>query len=220
MRLLDLGCGSGSITNGLAAAVAPGLAVGVDIVRTAVSPLDDAHQPRFVVADACELPFTDASFDAAFAHALLQHVESPPAVLREARRVLQDGGVIGVADADFGSAVLHPACPGLDKASEILRKMRPEPDIGRRLRELLSEAGFSRAQSSTIAYSRGSSNETALDGEFWARYFEAGPFIAHAQSQGWARREEMLEIANAWREWGQTPGAFSASLWCQAVAWV
>lgn len=221
MSLLDLGCGPGSITRGLAAAVAPGLAVAVDIRRDVMTQAaGSATELRFVVADAQTLPFPAACFDAAFVHALLQHVESPATVLREARRVLRPGGVIGVADADFGSAILYPEDSALDRAGDILRKMRPNPNIGRKLRELLLGAGFSRAEASATANHRGSPNETALDGEFWARYFEAEPFIAHASTQGWSTREEMLEVAAAWRKWGQTPGAFSASFWCQALGWV
>lgn len=201
--------------------MAPGFAVGVDISRDVIAQTAGvAGELRLVVADAHTLPFPAACFDAAFAHALLQHVESPGTVLREARRVLRAGGVIGVAEADFGSAILYPEDSALDRAGDILRKMRPNPNIGRKLRELLLGAGFSRAEASGISNHRGSPNETALDGEFWSRYFEAEPFIAHASTQGWSTPEEMLEIAAAWRKWGQTPGAFSASLWCQALGWV
>src|SRR5262245_56595824 len=96
MALLDLGCGPGTITAGLAEAIAPGIATGVDIARS------DVPAPVvFVEADARDLPFADASFDAIFSNALLQHLPDPLSALREARRVAKPGAVIVVRDADW-----------------------------------------------------------------------------------------------------------------------
>src|SRR3712207_2477179 len=71
MRVLDVGCGPGTITVGLAAAVAPGEVVGVDRASRA---LEQARalaaergvaNVRFETADLHALPFPDAAFDAA-----------------------------------------------------------------------------------------------------------------------------------------------------------
>jgi ubiquinone/menaquinone biosynthesis C-methylase UbiE len=70
MRLLDLGCGPGSITLGLAEAVAPGEVVGVDLQPSqvaqaqALSAARGVKNVRFEVADVYRLPFPDGSFDA------------------------------------------------------------------------------------------------------------------------------------------------------------
>jgi ubiquinone/menaquinone biosynthesis C-methylase UbiE len=77
MALLDCGCGVGSITLGLAAAVAPGEVVGVDLQPAqlerarALAAERGATNVRFEAADVYALPFSDASFDAVFAHTLL-----------------------------------------------------------------------------------------------------------------------------------------------------
>src|SRR5437016_1460749 len=108
MRLLDVGCGPGSITVGLARAVAPGEVVGVDLApdvldaaRTLAAE-QDLSALRFEAGRAEALPFPDASFDAVFAHTLLEHVPDATPVLREMRRVLRPGGLLGGRDADWG----------------------------------------------------------------------------------------------------------------------
>src|SRR5215471_19140310 len=74
MRLLDCGCGPGSITVGLAAEVSPGETIGLDLQE---AQLDRARQVaadqslsnvRFEIGSVYDLPFADASFDVAFAH--------------------------------------------------------------------------------------------------------------------------------------------------------
>src|SRR5262245_55267760 len=70
MRVLDLGCGPGSLTLGLAQAVAPGEAIGVDLQPSqvaqaqALSAARGGMNVRFEVADVYRLPFPDGSFDA------------------------------------------------------------------------------------------------------------------------------------------------------------
>jgi ubiquinone/menaquinone biosynthesis C-methylase UbiE len=223
MRVLDAGCGPGSITVGIAAAVAPGEAVGVDTspdaIASAMSRETAPSTIHFALADATALPFDRGAFDAAFAHAILQHIATPLAVVTEVRRVLKPGGVVGLADADYGSVVLYPTNVLLERGTAILRKMRPSPDIGRRLRGLLAEAGFDRIETSTAPAPPASANLNAYNAEFWARYFEADPFIAHAEAEGWSSRDEMSAIAGAWRTWGSDMAAFTASIWCQAIGW-
>jgi SAM-dependent methyltransferase len=108
MRVLDLGCGPGSITLGLAEAVAPGETVGVDVQPSqvaqaqALSASRGVMNVRFEVADVYRLPFPDGSFDAVFAHAVLMHLREPVRALLEVRRVLRPGGIAGVRDSDWG----------------------------------------------------------------------------------------------------------------------
>jgi ubiquinone/menaquinone biosynthesis C-methylase UbiE len=226
VSLLDAGCGPGSITVGLARAVEPGEVVGIDASADAIesarasATASGCTNVRFELADVCALPFPDATFDAAFAHALLQHLPFPLDALKELRRVLKPGGVIGVADADFDGAISAPESDAIARGTEIMRRMRRNPHVGKHLRALLHEAGFVRTVASANAGVQGDDVSVRLNGEWNARYFEAQPLIAHVESRGWATRDEMREIAAAWRSWAADPGAFSAAFWCQAVAWV
>lgn len=150
-RVLDCGCGPGSITRGLAAAAAPGVVVGLDLDPAILGRARQAAQGepgalRWVRAGVEALPFADASFDVVFAHTLLMHVDDPAAVLGEFRRVLRPGGRIGLVDADWGTEVVHPTLPMLtsvlEAGFEASRAMGMEPCFGRRHRGLLTAAGF------------------------------------------------------------------------------
>ena len=100
LRLLDVGCGPGTITLDLAARVAPGATVGVDREAAVIAEARTLLESRpiapveFRTADAYALGFDDASFDVVHAHQLLQHLTDPVAALIEMRRVLRPGGVL------------------------------------------------------------------------------------------------------------------------------
>jgi hypothetical protein len=68
----------------------------------------------FHAASVYQLPYADSSFDAAFACAVLQHLSTPLTALKELRRVLKPGGVIGIAD---GSSTITFRYPGITYAT-------------------------------------------------------------------------------------------------------
>ncbi len=118
MRLLDGGCGPGTITIDLAKLVAPAELVGIDIepsqielARTTAAERGTSNV-RFDVGDLYSLPFPDESFDAVFLHGVLEHLRDPLRGLREVLRVLKRGGVLGARHADFGGFLLEPLPKG------------------------------------------------------------------------------------------------------------
>ena len=216
MDLVDLGCGPGSITTGLAAAVAPGRTTGVDIHP---QPIDGVEVTS---GDVMNLAFPDASFDAIYASALLQHLPDPLGALREARRVARPGAVIGVVDADWGGELLYPTDPVLSRSMELARRLREgtSPFVGRQLRHLLHEAGFHRVEGFARAIQHGTPEEARGFGSFTASLFRDPSTVERMVSQGWATADELDEISRAWTAWGEHPGAFVARFWCEAVAFV
>ena len=86
LALLDVGCGPGTITVDLAARLAPGRVLGVDV---SADPLDEARSAAeqagvpvdFAVGDVYALEAADDSFDVVHAHQVLQHLTDPVAAL-------------------------------------------------------------------------------------------------------------------------------------------
>jgi|GEM_PF-4494315 len=101
--VLELGCGPGTITLDLAAAVLPGRVAGVELSAAAIETARrlaagrEQVNARFLVAHPGELPFADGTFDRVFSHGLLERVVRPREVLEEIRRVLRPGGVAALA---------------------------------------------------------------------------------------------------------------------------
>jgi ubiquinone/menaquinone biosynthesis C-methylase UbiE len=217
MALLDLGCGPGSITAGLAAAVTPGPATGVDLDPALPAGVDGVTLVR---ADVQDLPFPDASFDAIFVGALLQHLTDPLPALRQARRVARRGAVIGVADVDTSGFLLAPADPRLDAAFAVSARLRAgSPQTGRQLRGLLHEAGFRRCVAQARAFHHGDPAETAAFAEFNASWFATPEIVDRIVQRGWASAGDVAAMSTAWLEWGRQPGAFFAGFWCEALGW-
>lgn len=214
-RLLDIGCGPASITIGLGEAVGPdGTVVGIDL-HPGPAPVPLA------CADLHRLPFADGTFDAIFICAVLQHLRDPALALTEARRVCRDDAVIGVADADWGGVVLHPADPLLDRGHQILEQLRDgtSPRVGRRLRDLLHDAGFADAVCTARA-TGGGGPPWSFEGEFEAARFESAAVVDAVVGRGIATAAEMAEIATAWRRWSADPGSTMARHWFEATACV
>ncbi len=88
-KILDLGCGDGQLTTRLEAS-------GANVMGADASPaMVEAARARgidAVVANAEELPFANATFDAVFSNAALHWVRDQDAILAEVHRVLKPGG--------------------------------------------------------------------------------------------------------------------------------
>ena len=167
------------------------------------------------------LPFPDASFDAVFACAVLQHVPDPDAIVREMRRVARPGAVVALADADWDGFLVHPADPLLDRGQDVLRALRrpATPPSASGSVTCSPTNGFERAEATAKTSSDGGAGTEAAGG-FRAAAFEAPAAVALAESLGVSTADEMAEIAAAWRRWGASPGAFFAGFWVEALGWV
>lgn len=156
MNVLDVACGPGSITIGIAERVGAGRVTGVDLNESQVALAKRAaaeqgiNNAEFRTADAYALPFDDASFDALYCNALLEHLSDPGKAMREFIRVLKPGGVVGVAGPHWSRFLIAPMDAELTAAISAFTALQGsnggDVDVGGKLSQLALDAGFERVK--------------------------------------------------------------------------
>ncbi|MBX6752251.1 MAG: methyltransferase domain-containing protein [Micromonosporaceae bacterium] len=214
-RLLDVGCGPGTITADLAERVAPGRVTGLDTEPAMVERAAAVAAERrlstveVVVGDVLALDFADASFDVVHAHQVLQHVADPVGALREMRRVCRPDGYVAARDADYGAFVWYPDDPGLDAWRDLYRRVARlnggEPDAGRRLLHWAQQAGFSEVVPSGSVTCHATPEARQAWGLMWAERVVATRIADVAVENGLSTRDELAAMADAWRRWAHAP---------------
>jgi SAM-dependent methyltransferase len=148
---LDVGCGSGALSQRIVEAAAPAAVVGIDssegFVAHARAHVAD-QRAAFRVGDAQALPVGDAEFDAVVSGLVLNFVPDQPKAVAEMRRAARPGGTVALYVWDYAgemqlirrfwdaAGALDPAARELDEAVRF-PICRPEP-----LRTLFEGAGL------------------------------------------------------------------------------
>lgn len=99
-RVLDVGCGTGSLTFELPRAASLAEIAAVDLSPIFVEEVQRRKTDdriRVQQADACDLPFDGGYFDRALSLLVLHFVPEPAAAVSEMRRVVRPGGVVAAA---------------------------------------------------------------------------------------------------------------------------
>jgi SAM-dependent methyltransferase len=218
MRILDVGCGPGTITAGLADRVPQGHVTGLDIAPEVLGQARELAGGRdnleFTAGDVYALGYPDDTFCVVHAHQVLQHLSDPVRALREMKRVTRPGGLIAVRDADYGAMVWYPGSPALDEwlalYERVARANGGEPDAGRRLHAWAREAGLTRLTISSSTWTFATEEERAWWGGLWADRTVDSAYAASAVGGGHATAADLRAIADGWRSWaGHQDGWFS-----------
>lgn len=155
MRVADLGCGVGMVTQVLAELVGrAGEVVGVDFSAAQVAQAR-AQLPRevrnvqFIQASATDTRLERESFDLVYCRFLLIHLAEPEAALREMHDLLQPDGILVCEDGDLTSAGSEPPSQ-LQAFSDLFGGLGPkwgvDYTLGRRLFHMVLGANFSQVQ--------------------------------------------------------------------------
>jgi SAM-dependent methyltransferase len=101
--VLDVGCGTGSLTSTLARNPSIRDLHGIDFSAAYIEHAKREHSAsriQFQVGDACALPFEDKKFDHTLSMLVLQFIPQPEKALSEMRRVTRPGGTVAAATWD------------------------------------------------------------------------------------------------------------------------
>jgi len=227
-RLLDVGCGPGTLTADMAQLLGGagergrGLAVGIDVVAGVLTEARANARAKnvdnvvFAAADIYRLGLRDGTrFDVVHAHQVLQHLSDPVGGLQAMARAARPGGIVAARDGDYPSMVWDPPSAALDRWLAIYvavtERNRGFAQAGRLLRRWAAAAGFA---DDDVTYTTSTWTFTAPDerawwADLWADRMTVTTIAEQAVSYGIATREELDDVAAGWREWGAAPaGAF------------
>ena len=224
-EVLDVGCGPGSITVGLARRA--GRVVGVDMsaemveASSALAVREGVANASFEVSSAYELPFEGSAweggtFDVVYAHQLLQHLADPVAALREFRRVLRPGGLVAVRDSDYATMTHAPVERAIEQWRDIVGEVAAanggEANAGRYLLGWVRAAGFEEPVVTTSTTTFADAEDRAAWGGMWAVRATDSDFADHATGGGFAARSDLVAISAAFSRWAAQPNGFWAWL--------
>lgn len=190
MRVLDLGCASGTTTRLLAEIVGEsGVAVGIDAsaerIDDAVShPARDATEYR--IGDAAALPADNDEFDLAWSRFLFEYLPDKRAALLEMSRVVKPGGVVAVSDLD-GNCVWHdPIDPQLQdylaRAASTFGA-RFDAHAGRKLYGLMASTALEELRTDIRPYHVIAGEASSEEMQLWEQKIQTA--AASLRSAGW-----------------------------------
>jgi SAM-dependent methyltransferase len=155
MRVADLGCGVGMVTQLLVELVGPtGEVVGVDFSAAQIEQArallpTGLTNVSFIEASATNTGLSAESFDLVYCRFLLIHLTDPELALREMHNLLKPNGILVCEDGDLTSAGSEPPSK-LQAFSDLFGLLGPkwgvDYTLGRRLFRMILDASFSQPQ--------------------------------------------------------------------------
>ena len=226
-KLLDIGCGPGTITTGFSSLLSSGTVTGIDladdIINQNKSNFPTAEYPNltFETGNVLEgLRYEDESFDVVYTHQTILHLPDPVKAMREARRVLKTGGMLAMRESDHPD--WYPEYPAFQKWKDALDTMVRSTGAsgfggGRKLHVWAREAGFDRSKMVVT----GSAN--VFSSEEQRRWF-AGVHIGRMRSEGHAEKlkmskEDVEAIVKDFEKWRDDVDGWMTIWDCEVIAY-
>ncbi|KAH9930622.1 S-adenosyl-L-methionine-dependent methyltransferase [Fomitopsis serialis] len=203
MRILDVGCGPGTISIDFATRVPQGHVIGLE------------NSPEVLVearATAAKGGVANIEF------VVLQHISDPVGALREMKRATKPGGLVATREGDFNSMTWFPENDALVEWRELHmrvgRALGGEPNAGRRLVSWAIQAGFARKDitASSTSYCYSDPEDRAWWSVMWQDRILGSSFPERVLDGGHATQADLERMAQAWRKWGEQEDGWFAFL--------
>ena len=233
-RVLDVGCGPGTITTGFLPLVPRGEVVGVDYSSEVVERAKQLAQEKglsdrlsFAQGNLLEtLPFEDETFDIVFASQVFGHLQPAENAIRalsECRRVLKPDGLLAVRDA--AQMFWYPYSDELDRVmtKRLWKSLGAETFGGFHMRAWLREAGFDVEDENKVNIG-GGSDVCANRAKCQWRYDTFAPRLAKGEKfrESWVRagitEDECDETVEWLKKWVLSNEAFYGILQTEVLA--
>ena len=226
MRLLDCGCGPGTLTIGFAQHIAPGEAIGIDRESSQFAPVvseaerESISNLHFEAGDIYALPFDDASFDVVFGSAVLGSVADADRVVQEMVRVLKPGGLLALKEFDHGADIIWPQSDIISRSIEFYHRLRlqngHEPHAGRKLKAYMIAHGcrIDYVHAYFDQQTKEAELKTYIDRNNGLHREILGPQYC---ALGWCTPEEVDEIITEWEKFAENPASIYLATWLEGV---
>lgn len=227
VKLLDVGCGSGTITASLSKYLpASSTITAIDASAEIISKAQAHAQAQgvtnieFRTGDIYNLPFSDGEFDVVHVSMLLMHLSEPKRAIKELLRVVRPGGgVLSLREPDMRGWSFYPALPAITEFNSticaVLVSNGAQIDAGQRLVSwvLKCGAGVTRDQvrASASAWCFSTEKERKVWGGTMVGRCETGEMREKAIKEGLKTGDDFERMKKGWEEWiGTEDGWFAA----------
>jgi ubiquinone/menaquinone biosynthesis C-methylase UbiE len=228
MKLLDCGCGPGSITLDFAEVLTPVEVIGIDTDDRALDRARKAAEDRgiqnvrFDHGDIYKLDFADNSFDAVWTSSVMQWLRQPAKAAREILRVLKPGGVYGSRDRSTQGDLFGNRNSLLRRAWRLHYRLNARNGLSRtlseRLRSLLLDAGFEDVVTSASYENHGGKDGARFASGLYRSSLEGDGFGGRMVDLGWITAEERARMIEAWNAWAADPRSYYSIARVETVA--
>lgn len=222
-RVLDVGCGPGTITVDFAHYVPEGHVTGLEPAEAVLAGARRLAEEAGVAdrvtftseGNIFKLPYADHSFDVVHVHQVLQHCGRQPEALAEMARVLKPGGVIAARETDYDTFRFYPDHPRFQDTlchayETAARHNGGEPNAGRRLLTWAKQAGLqiSSCRPSSSSWCFSTQAERDWWGGLWAERVLQGSLHDSIIATGVVTEADLQEVAQGFKTWAACDTGF------------
>lgn len=210
LRVLDVGCGTGAISKGIARLVGPkGQVIGIDNTEKFILSGRESYQdtPNLSLIHSDLFNFNDdEKFDLIVAARTLQWLSNPKDALIKMKSLLKSNGKVSILDYNHEALEWHPKPPeSMQLFYEAFLKWRADAGMNNRIADHLTDyftaAGFHDIEvfNSNEPYQKGDANFVERVG-IWARVAES----KQISEEGYISEELRLKAIEEYEQWIHT----------------